>query len=190
MALINKRNLLILLPALIACSIWLNWPSQHLPEAPPAMDAAQIRATPVNQVIALVTNDLRWKLAVVPAQRRDRWRAWPEPARHVYALAWLENDNGPGASSAFEGFHAIVTATGEHLPTLDDMSAAYTAIGAEPCAAIVADVAKIDQGGGPSAFTILDNRLRQQMTACRTRVLYRDYIRSHAEDIAAVRPPQ
>lgn len=186
----NKRALLILLPVLVVGSVWLNWPSSSLPDAPPFLDAEQIRAADDSQLIPLVINDLRWKLAVVPAERRERWRSWPEPARHTYALAWLENDNGPGAPSAFEGFGAIVGATGEHLPTLAEMSEAYAAIGAQPCAAIVNEAASVDQGGDPHAYADCDNRLRKQMAVCRTRTLFRDYLRSHAEDIAAALPPK
>jgi hypothetical protein len=186
----NKRAaVLILLPVLVVGSVWLNWPNSNVPDAPPFQDAGQIRAADDGRLIPLVINDLRWKLAVVPAERRDRWRSWPEPARHAYALAWLENDNGPGAPSAFEGFGAIVGATGEHLPTLAEMSEAYAAIGAQPCAAIVAEAAKIDASSGPAAFTDCDNRLRRQMAVCKTRALYRDYLRSHAEDVAAALPP-
>ncbi len=186
----NKRTLLILLPVLVVGSVWLNWPSSSVPDAPPFQDAEQICAADDSQLIPLVINDLRWKLAVVPAEQRNLWRSWPEPARHAYALAWLENDNGPGAPSAFEGFGAIVGATGEHLPTLAEMSEAYAAIGAQPCAAIVAEAAKIDRSGGPGAFTTCDNRLRKQMAVSKTRELYRAYLRTHAEDIAAATPPR
>lgn len=77
-----------------------------------------------------------------------------------------------------------------HVPTLSEMSEAYAAIGAPPCAVIVAEAAKVEAGSGPAAFADCDGRLRKQMAVSKTRDLYRAYLRTHAEDIAAAAPPR
>jgi hypothetical protein len=183
---------------LTLASVWLNWPRNELPTAPQSLTADEIRATPDTQVIALATADLRWKLAEIPPELRTRWRAWPKPVQHIYVLAWTESDNGPGAPSVFDGFAALLSRSGPQVPTLSEIAAAYTAIGAPTIADVVDEAQTTASAAGiipgnpierPGDFASLDRRFHQESTNCKAVVLLRAYIREHADAIAATRIP-
>lgn len=189
----------LILVVLVALSIWLNWPHEVLPDGPPPIDAAQIRDTTDNLLIPTVIDDLRWKLAIVPINRREGWRTWPEPARHAYALSFTISEPEPGIPGIFSGFADLIAASGTHVPALSDIADAYTAIGAPSCAAVVTEAAataeRLELKRGepiptPAAFATLDTKLRRQSAASKTVGLLKAYIRAHAEDIAAARPPK
>lgn len=189
----------IILVTLVALSAWLNWPREPLPEGPPPIDAAQIRDTTDNLLIPTVVDDLRWRLAVLPVGDRGAWRSWAEPARHVFALSFTISEPETGTPGVFSGFADIIAAPGRHVPDLAVIADAYSAIGAPSCAAIVTEAAstaeRLELKRGepvptPAAFAALDAKLRRQSAATKTVGLLKAYIRSHAEDIAAARPPK
>ena len=187
--------LVVLLVVLSAATAVLNWP-RHGPgfAVPPAMDAAAITALSDDQLISRVVTDLRF--AAAANGDPGRWRALPEPARHVLAIAWVDRDLPPGCpGSLFDGFAALVASTAANTPAFADITAAYEAIGAPATATTVRDAEKIanslpgagEQGNRSTdrPFQGADRRFREQAQKDCTLVLLRSYIRTHVNDLAA-----
>lgn len=175
-----KPPLAILLAAtvLVALAVWWLSREPALP-LPDALTQAQIEALSEAALVQAVTTDLRTRLQAAGATS-GRWRAWPEPARHVLAWSWVEGDAGPGSTPPFPGF-AILRANPErNLPGCADIAAAYQALGAT---AVAAAVRAAEQAGDDAA---LDRRLGQALGRGTVPAM-RAYIRAHTAELAAAR---
>ena len=185
--------LVLLLVVLVGLSIWVNLANRpERRKAPPAMTAEQILAVPESQVFSLVTHDLRWRLAELDPSDFGKWRTLPAAARHVFALAWVERDDGPGTPPVFTGFASIVGNSAANVPTLAEISEAYTAIGASAPAAVVSQAEQIATASGLARGDAPGNdpfpTLNQQLLSASSKAgvirLLRTYIRDNAEVIA------
>ena len=198
----KTKHLVVILSVVVAAAVVFHWPrTSRTYDIPPAMDAERLRSLPDQQLVYEATTELRWSLADVPTDEISRrWRAWPEPARHLLTLSWLESDNGPADTPVFTGFANLLANTAPQSPDLPDAEAAYRAIGAAEAAAVVADAQRIAAEGGwkhgspapdgANPFSALDRKLRQKALACGATKLVRAYVRAHIEDIARVRNPE
>lgn len=191
----RKRWLLpILLVAAMLAAI-VHWPrSQRAYDLPPALDAGQLAALPDTAIVYAATMELSCSLADVdPAGMEAHWQTLPEAARHLLALSWLVDDNGPVAQPKFLGFAHLLGSTAPHAPSLTGVAAAYRAIGAVGPATVVEEAQRLaatsawKPGAGNDPFRSVDRALVEQSTACNVVRLLRAYVRANIADIAAVR---
>lgn len=164
---------------------------------PPPMTAAEIAALPDTQLIQRVTDDLRWKVADV-APHLERWRLIGEPARHVLSLSWIDQSCGPAIPVGYDGFSGLLKNQAANMASLEDMALAYEAIGSPQLARVVRDARLLadkltetshasETMGNP--FESLDRSFVKLLNKEHAESLLRQYIRSHAEDIATASIP-
>ena len=197
----NSTWMSFILVVLVAVIVLLYWPWKDAVEfeVPPVLAGDQYAACPDNQLISKVTSDLRLKLAA--SQGWDRWRTLCEPAQHVLALSWVENDYPPGVPTpAFLGFASVIANKSPNMATLEEIARAYQEIGAQRVSEVVKTAAEIAAtpaaqeaaGAGGSAahapFIKVDGQFRQQVQHDDTLKLLRAYIRAHSAEIAAAHP--
>lgn len=191
-----KRSWLIpLLIAAFALAVVVHWPrSQRAYDLPPALDAGQLAALPDEGIVYAATMELSYSLADVdPTDMAAHWQTLPEAARHLLALSWLVDDNGPVAQPKFLGFAHLLGSTAPHAPALAEVAAAYRAIGAVGPATVVEEAQRLaatsawKPGAGNDPFRSVDRALVEQSTACNVVRLLRAYVRANIADIAAVR---
>lgn len=194
-----KRSWLIpLLVAAFALAVLVHWPrTARTYDLPPALDAGQLAALPDEQIVYAATMELSYSLADVdPAELAAHWQNLPEAARHLLALSWLVDDNGPVVQPRFLGFAHLLSSTAPHVPPLAEVAAAYRAIGAAGPATVVDEVQRLaaasegKPAGGSDPFGTLDRALVEQSKACNVVRLLRTYVRTNIADIAAVRGQQ
>ena len=191
----KKPWLILVLIVAAALAVIVHWPRHpRTYDLPPALDAGQLAALSDGQIVYAATMELSYSLAdVAPADLAAHGQNLPEAARHLLALSWLVDDNGPVSQPKFLGFAHLLASTAPHLPTLTDIAAAYRAIGAPGPAAVVEEAQQLaakagwKPGAGPDPFGTVDRALVEQSTTCDVVRLLRAYVRANIADIAAVR---
>jgi hypothetical protein len=191
-----------LLPAFVvvaAAGVVVHWPRGGREYDLPAAQAAEsLAALPDDRLVYAVVSELRWHLSDRgPDQVEARWLALAPVPRHVLALSWFIDDNGPGPSSQFTGFANHLATPAVHAPTLEQLAKAYRAIGAARAAEAVeaarkvADAGGWTQGGtrpkGPDPFAAANRELVAAERAASAVGLLRVYVRTHLSELAAVR---
>ncbi|MCK6486727.1 MAG: DMP19 family protein [Planctomycetes bacterium] len=194
-----RRWLLPAFAVVVAAGVAVHWPrAGRAYDLPAAQTAEALAALPDDRLVYAVVSELRWHLSDRgPDQVGARWRALAPAPRHVLALSWFIDDNGPGPSSQFTGFANHLAATAVHAPTLAELTEAYRAIGASRCAEAVemarkaADAGGWTQGGarpeGPDPFAAANRELVAAERAGGVVGLLRAYVRAHLDELAAVR---
>lgn len=157
-------------------------------EATPPLSADQLATVPDAQLFPLVVRDLR--LAIVVGGKLSRWRELPEPARQVLALSWVHTDSGVGPrppTTAFRGFRTLARETSPNAPTLDEVAAAYTAVGALEVAQVVRDAAKLGVDADTAEYARYDGRFASLSQDPRTVAKIRAYVRANAVTLAGAK---
>ena len=169
----------------VALVLWLGRGSGI--EIPPPLTPDQVRAAPAERVVPLVTADLRLAITVGRA-----WRSLPPPARHVYAISWVQSDPGAGGNpptGGFSGFRSFMARSGPQVPTPAEIAEAYAAIGAPAVAPVMNDAQRIavesgQDPQGPDPFTRANREFLDACDRAGTKVLLRTYVQTHADEIA------
>ena len=201
----SKHKWLIGLVIILAASLFFTLkPDNSVPfPIPPAMKGDEITACPDSQLLTKVLSDLRYKVNSQP-NHIEHWRNMADPARHVLALSWVEDDLPADAPShQFSGFAILMCNHSPNIATLDEIAAAYEAIGAPKTAEAVKEakaIAESPEGretyasGNPqphftngNPFDKVDRKFRDQRQQDGSLNLLRKYIRAHADDIASAR---
>lgn len=174
---------------LVALAVWMHALSgEPRRQPPPRLTAAEIAALPEIELCDRAVADLRWQLVNLPLPEMTRWRDFPTPARHLLALAEVvsEPERPP---PRFEGFAALADSALPTAPTLVEVAAAFTAIGAAEEARVVqaAEQVRAGAGGAPrpvGAFAAQDQRLRALLAGGGAARQLRSYVRQNADAIA------
>lgn len=194
-----RRWLLPALAAVVVAGVAVHWPRSGRDFELPAVQTEEaLAALPDDRLVYAVVSELRWHLSDRgPDQVGARWRALAPVPRHVLALSWFIDDNGPGPYSLFTGFANHLAVGADHVASLEDLAAAYRAIGAAKAAEAVEAALRLAESGGwtqggarpdgPDPFAAANRDLVAAERTCGVVTLLRTYVRANLAGLAAVR---
>ncbi|MCK6486733.1 MAG: hypothetical protein L6R48_00080 [Planctomycetes bacterium] len=174
--------LLVVLVVMVGAAAAVWWPSSRvdLPEQPP-LEAVELSSLPAAQAPGRAADQLRWYLTL-DRSRMVRWRALPDPARHLLVLSAVEGAEGITAHP-FKGIAATAD-NGTLSFTVAELVDAYRAIGAKACAAVAEEAGKAS--GDAKRLADCDRRLIAASAQDKAITLLAAYVLQHADELAAV----